>query len=277
TVLHPMTPFSPTTMISITVVMILRVYVMWGQSKRILWVLLFIYMLQVVVTFVFPAIYDNPDTYLSGMSQTKLQVSLQSHASGPSLTFFCPVTITQVIDLSFCNSSLNTSSLINVYGVLPRLVLSATLLVLAVIQTLKQSVEMYKTTKKWQLNQYMQQLVRDGIIYFLMNMLLNSNAFLILLTGATSTISSTSMLFLNMFCVITLCPMMPRFIISVRELHQRDPRRRCQGIDSGFGVLLQPIARDNAAVSAIALADVAPGQGQMVEGGADESEAIQLE
>ncbi|KAH0826820.1 hypothetical protein J3R83DRAFT_5246, partial [Lanmaoa asiatica] len=52
-----------------------------------------------------------------------------------------------------------------------------------------------------------------------------------------------------------------------------------QGIDSGFGVLLQPIGSQNATVSAIAFADVAPGQGQIMdsEGNADESEGIQLE
>ena len=41
------------------------------------------------------------------------------------------------------------------------------LLILAVTQTLKQLVNMYKVTKQWQLNQYMERLVRDGLIYFL--------------------------------------------------------------------------------------------------------------
>ena len=41
------------------------------------------------------------------------------------------------------------------------------LLILAVIQTLRQLVGMYKATKQWQLNQYMQQLMGDGILYFL--------------------------------------------------------------------------------------------------------------
>ena len=73
--------------------------------------------------------------------------------------------------------------------------------------------------------------------------------------------------------------MMPRFIVSMRELHDRDLRARWQGIDTGFGVLSQPIASDNAVVSAIAFADVAPwqGQDQVVEGDEDDSEAIRLE
>ena len=72
---------------------------------------------------------------------------------------------------------------------------------------------------------------------------------------------------------------MPRFIISVRELYDRDLRGRWQGIDTGFGVLSQPISNGNAAVSAIQFAEVAPGQeqGQVAEGETDDSEAIRLE
>ena len=54
--------------------------------------------------------------------------------------------------------------------------------------------------------------------------------------------------------------MMPRFIISVRELYDRDLRGRRQGIDTGFGVSSQPISSGNATVSVIRFAGVAPGQ-----------------
>ena len=70
--------------------------------------------------------------------------------------------------------------------------------------------------------------------------------------------------------------MMPRFIISVRELYDRDLRRG-QGVDTGFGVLSQPIASQHVALSAISFADVALGQDPVVEGDAIESEAIGLE
>ena len=51
--------------------MILRVYAMWNQSKRIIYILLSIYVPQVVGTFVYLGIYYNPNTYLSSMSQAK--------------------------------------------------------------------------------------------------------------------------------------------------------------------------------------------------------------
>jgi hypothetical protein len=73
--------------------------------------------------------------------------------------------------------------------------------------------------------------------------------------------------------------MMPRFIIGMRELYDRDLRVRWQGVDTGFGVLSQPIAGENPVVSAIAFADVTPGQGQsqVTEGDEDDPEGVRLE
>ena len=94
---------------------------------------------------------------------------LQSHlGSILLLPPFSLVTIVQVSDFSFCNASWNSIPfMFDVFMEIPRFVLGATLLILAVTQTLKHSVNMYKATKHWQLNRYMERLVRDGIIYFL--------------------------------------------------------------------------------------------------------------
>lgn len=73
--------------------------------------------------------------------------------------------------------------------------------------------------------------------------------------------------------------MMPRFIINVRELYDHDLHDRWQGIDTGFGVLSQPVQVASAAVSAIAFADGAPGHDQVAEGEWDTSDSgdIRLE
>lgn len=81
------------------------------------------------------------------------------------------------------------------------------------------------------------------------------------------------MLFLNTLSYSLSCAIMPRFIISIRELYDRDLRNRWQGIDTGFGMFSQTIAGGDTAASTIALGEV----GQLVEGGADDSGAIQLE
>ena len=73
-----------------------------------------------------------------------------------------------VIDFSYCYGSLiNVPSQLHLYAALPRFILSATLLILAVTQTLRESVHMYQATKQWQPNRYMQQLAKDGVLYFL--------------------------------------------------------------------------------------------------------------
>ena len=70
--------------------------------------------------------------------------------------------------------------------------------------------------------------------------------------------------------------MTPRFIIGVRERYDHDLRPRWRGVDTGFGVSSQPVASENAVVSAIAFADAAPGQGQdqVMEGDEDENEEV---
>ena len=45
------------------------------------------------------------------------------------------------------------------------------------------------------------------------------------------------------------CALMPRFIISIRELYHSDNRNRWQGVDTGFGVLSQPISSGDAAIN----------------------------
>ncbi|KAF8122318.1 hypothetical protein EV363DRAFT_1555387 [Boletus edulis] len=126
-------------------VMILRVYALWNRSKTILYILLFIYVVQTSINIVFNGIYANPNTHLS-------------------------VTVVGVFDTSFCNVSYvdgpPTPGLYIALVILPGLLLAATLLVFAVFQTVKQSVELYKATKQWQPNRYVQQLVSDGILYF---------------------------------------------------------------------------------------------------------------
>ena len=69
-------------------------------------------------------------------------------------------------------------------------------------------------------------------------------------------ISSNAVLFLFMIGYVTIVPLMPRFIISIRELYDRDVRHGWKGVDSGFGVSSQPVDSENGVVSGIAFADV---------------------
>jgi hypothetical protein len=225
-------------------VMILRVYAMWNRSKRIIFFLLCIYVPQIIIDLVFAGVYYNPNTRLS-------------------------VTVIPVANLTVCNASLTDSPpLVNLYDGMPRLVLSIMLFILVVIQTLRQSIQMYKATKDWQPNRFILQLTGDGILYFLVNIL-----FAAALAGLQNDVSinNTSLLFLTLLSYVTICPIMPRFIISLRELHDRGLHVRRRGIDTGFGVPSQ-----SGAPSMIVFADIATGKSPITEE-TNESEAIRLE
>ena len=107
--------------------------------------------------------------HMSQVFLDKSRISLQSHPGCPSSRPpFTQVTIVQLMDFSVCSTTAsNIPFMLDVYEALPRFILGAMLLILAVTQTLKQSVNMYKATKRWQPNRYMQRLAKDGIIYFL--------------------------------------------------------------------------------------------------------------
>ncbi|KAF8437497.1 hypothetical protein L210DRAFT_3505252 [Boletus edulis BED1] len=89
-------------------------------------------------------------------------IHVYSHPHGPLSS-----RVNQVPGFSTCDHSLSTSSPVLYFYLLGlRATISIMLLGLAAIQTLKQSVEMYQVTKQWKPNQYMQLLVKDGILYF---------------------------------------------------------------------------------------------------------------
>ena len=65
--------------------MILRVYAMWNRSRKTLGALLFIYVVQIITSFVIEGIYNNPNTYISGTSHDKSLVSIPPQTYGLTL------------------------------------------------------------------------------------------------------------------------------------------------------------------------------------------------
>ena len=149
--------------------MILWVYAMWKQSKKILYILLFMFVPQIIAPLGFHGIYNDPNTYLSGMFQLNCKLNWNLICSPPVSYQLSLVTVIEVIDFSFCSISFSNASHFQVmWGTAAlRFVFSAVLLILAVIPTVKQSVMLYKATKQWQPNCYMQLFVKDGFFYFL--------------------------------------------------------------------------------------------------------------
>ncbi|KAF8136940.1 hypothetical protein EV363DRAFT_1315960 [Boletus edulis] len=221
---------------------------MWNRSRTILWILLFIFVVQTITS-----------------------VFANSHSEDPNAHF--SETIGHLSSFSFCNVSFNDPLALDIMlQIVPRLALAATLVILAVTQTLKRSVEMYRATKQWQLNRYMQLLVRDGIIYFVMNVL-----FQITSMPINSPNLNAAMFFLSTFVYVFFFALVPRFIISIRELYDRDTHGRSH-IDTGFGMRSQLNVGTNMTMSAMAFMDVnRERQDPEVEGDADNSGNIELE
>ncbi|KAF8126719.1 hypothetical protein EV363DRAFT_1347193 [Boletus edulis] len=226
-------------------VMILRVYAMWNRSRLILYTLLFIYVLQNISSVILDGVYNNPDTHDS-------------------------VTVARIVNFSFCiNKPVNVPLGLSLSILIPRLFLATTLMSLAVLQTLKQSVEMYRATQQWQPNRYMQKLVKDGILYFIVNVLFQVNDVLIYGTPLRNT-----SIILNTFIYTAFYTLIPRFIINIRELYDRDIHGRFH-IDTGFGVQSWSNAGPDATVSAMVF--VEGNQGPEVEDGMSNSGDLQVE
>jgi len=225
--------------------MILRVYAMWNRSRTILFILLFIYVPQTIVAVGLDGVYNNTSTHVL-------------------------VTLAKVSNFSFCNPSfINTPAIIEVYRVAPRLVLSVTLVILAVSQTLKQSFEMYRVTKQWQPNQYMQKLVGDGILYFIVEVVCQIYHVVIPVEAPINDVA----VFLGTFLYIAFYNLIPQFVIGIRELYDRDIRGRFH-IDTGFGVQSQSNAGLDVTVSAIVFMD--EHNGSEVEGSTNNSGDVEV-
>lgn len=84
--------------------------------------------------------------------------------------------------------------------------------------------------------------------------------------------SEPLMLLWNPLFTALLCCIIPLFIINIRELYDQDLCRRQQGIDTGFGILSQSHENQNAAISAIAFADVIPEEVHAIQGHRGDSE-----
>jgi hypothetical protein len=72
-----------------------------------------------------------------------------------------------------------------------------------------------------------------------------------------SPLSPTLQLILIFFGIATLYPIIPRFVLSIRELYERDMRGRHEGMDSGFGINSRAgnVAGWDSVVSAISFED----------------------
>ncbi|KAN0092674.1 hypothetical protein V8E55_003458 [Tylopilus felleus] len=103
---------------------------------------------------------------------------------------------------------------------------------LAVVQFVRQSLQMHRATKQWKPNRYMSLLVGHDILYFFVVSLLG----LLNLFGELPLLGGW--LFLWVFILnAPVYTLIPRFILNIREVYARDIQgTRGEGIDTRFGL-----------------------------------------
>jgi len=184
--------------------MILRVYAMYNRSKTIISVFLVIYITATALTMVPPVCYITQKLYLAEY-------------------------VGEVMDVKFCVVPDATVSLFRRYTTAPRLVLGTLLCIFAVTNFVRQSLETHNAIRQWRSNRYMKLLVRESILYFIVNFI--DIVFWMSYTVTSETPSVVLVIIVEFFPFI----LAPRFVISMRELHSH----AVEHIDTGFGVASQ--------------------------------------
>ncbi|KAF8548551.1 hypothetical protein OG21DRAFT_748684 [Imleria badia] len=187
---------------------VLRVWVMYNRSRLILTALLGLFSLEIIATILTVAVHSDP-----------------RNDSAAAI---------QILNFSFCVVQPTSVVWTKVATVL-QIMHGGVVCILAIFQFMRQSLQMYRITKQWQVNQYMSLFVRQGIIYFFA-MFLFSLLDGLGISGDLPTVAwQAGLLFLLGY--LPMYTLIPRFIISIRKLYARDVQGSpVGGIDTGFGL-----------------------------------------
>jgi hypothetical protein len=80
----------------------------------------------------------------------------------------------QILDFSFCVVE-PTAQIWTKVATILQITHATAVCILALVQFVRQSLQMYRVTKQWQINQYIGLLVREGILYFLVYVPISSH------------------------------------------------------------------------------------------------------
>ncbi|KAF9235075.1 hypothetical protein BU15DRAFT_78375 [Melanogaster broomeanus] len=186
------------------VLLILRIYAMYNQSRRILVVLLVIYIPVLVNITINVALYNTHTTYVSVINL-------------------------EVVDIKFCDMAYKSTILEAILLLIPQLIFNILICSLAVGKFVTESLQMHQAVKQWRLNRFLELFARESILFFSVYV----RSFLSL-AKVTLTSRWRARTLLSLVDSIFPYVLAPRFIISVRELHSNMIGGH---VDTGFGVV----------------------------------------
>jgi len=237
-----------------SLLMVLRVHAIWNRSKVILAILLLGYMVRVVSNLILTAVIFNPYT-----DATVVDIRVP------------------VLHYSACIEIYPRIGPYVIYAGSWSIIFDVVLLILALVPSVQQSIAMYQTTKRWEPNRYISLIIKEGVAYYIclnfLDNIPNVVATLDNLNGDHWHLNPVGWFMIEFFYNTSMFPIVPRFVISMRELFDKDSRGQLEGIDSAFGISSRSgnVAGLDTSVSGIPVADGISHPGE--EGG----EEIQLE
>jgi len=189
--------------------MMLRVWAMYNRSRLILGTLLTLFVMEIASAILALVINSVPKNL--------------------------SVATIQILDFSVCVVEYTSPTWTEVATIL-QISHGTAMCMLALFQFMRQSFQMYCVTKQWQPNRYMTLLVSEGFLYFLVVFVLS----LMNVLSVSGKLRSDEWQWMLLFFLgyVPLYTLVPRFIVSIREMYARDVQGRCGGgIDTGFGLL----------------------------------------
>jgi len=187
-------------------VMILRIWAMYNRSRVIIGSLLALYFVVIIGTLLDVIVNSIPKDLPAG--------------------------VVQILSYSFCTLASIVPTWTDV-AVILQITQGGTLCLLGIIQVVRQSLQMYRTTKTWQINRYMALLVRQGMLSFLAIFLFNLVNVLYIFGKAPT--GGWQLLLLVALEYVPIYTLTPRFILNMREMYARNTQK-FEGIDTAFGL-----------------------------------------
>jgi len=174
--------------------------------------------------------HDGPSN-MGNMAPAFLVAALDSDAK------YLPVSVIQVLGSSLCSyKHTRFAHTWTKVVIILQMIYGGVLCILASAQFARGSLEIYRATKQWQLNRYMNLLVWQSVVYFLIFFLLN----LLNILSAIFHILPKEGRFTVLYLPAELVPaytLTPRFIFSIRELYAHNIQSGYGSMmDSGFGL-----------------------------------------
>lgn len=149
----------------VPVVMILRVWAMYNRSRLILGVLLTCWGLEIIPSILTCIMYPNKisgawwlTSYAHPTNEVSVVVSLAARYA---------VAVTHVSNYTYCGVTSASVTWTKVSAI-PEIINSGIICGLVIFQFVKRALEMYRVTKRWRFNRYMNLFAGQSILYFLL-------------------------------------------------------------------------------------------------------------